>query len=486
VTNTYRAIARGVAVQFGARVVALVASVVSVGIATRYLGVEQYGILTSAVVFVGLFQTLTELGIGSIIIRRVAAGTGALRDLVSLSLGMSWLYAVPVAVLASLAGLGIYAGDSERQLAVAILSTGLIFNSLASSYQPVFSVHIRFSAVALADVVSRCLTLAVTAAVVAADKGLLAIAAAQAVPPIVQYVVTRVGALRMVQIKPTFRRREALELFRASLPLTMSIFVGVLYWRADGVLLSLISDNEQIGAYGLALPLAFNLSIIGVLFAESSFSPIAERVTTDRVAALRAVQRGMRFLLICAMPVAVLGWPLAGHIVNAIASDEFRSLTTVPLRLFFVAVAVGFFSQLLSDLLLVVHEQPFLLRVSAINLLVNILLNVALIPFLGAVGCGIALVASESMGVLFAVLRLRWAGLAVNPLSGIGRLLLPTAAALAVCLLTVDLPVVVPVLASGLTYGGALLLLRVITVPELTEFVGGGRKDAEARDADPS
>lgn len=483
-SSTPRAIARGVAVQVGARAVALVASVVSVGLATRYLGVEQFGVLTSAVVFVGLFQTLTELGIGSIIIRRVAAGTGTLKELVSLSLGMSWVYAVPVAALAAVSGVLVYHGDEERQLAALILSTGLVFSALASSYQPVFSVRVRFSAVALADLLSRVLTLVVTAAVVAADAGLLALAAAQAVPPVVQYVVTRIGALRLEPIVPTFRRREAWELFRESVPLTASIFVGVLYWRADGVLLALLSDNAEVGAYGLALPLAFNLSIVGRLFAESSFSPIAERVLADRGAALPAVRRGMRFLLICAVPVAVLGWPMAGYLVDVIGSEEFRPLTTGPLRLFFVAVAVGFFSQLLSDLLVVVDEQPFLLRVSVFNLAVNLLLNLALIPSMGAVGCGIALVVSETIGVVFAVLRLRRAGLAVNPLGGGAAVVLPALAALAVCLLTLHLPLVVPLLASGLTYAVGLVLARVITVAELRELAGRGRPTTEAPGAD--
>lgn len=466
-----------------ARAAALIASVVSVGLATRYLGVAQYGVLTSAVVFVGLFQTLTELGIGSIVIRRVAEGTGDLRDLVSLSLGMAWVYAFPVAVIAATSGFLVYYGDTQRVLATLILSTGLAFSALASSYQPVFSVNVRFSAVALADIVSRLGTLLVTVVVVMSDSGLLALAAAQAVPPVVQYVITRTGARRLLRVGPSFDRARAWALLRESIPLTASIFVGVLYWRIDGVLLSLVSDDQQVGAYGLALPLAFNLAIVGPLFAEAAFSPIAQLLAADRSRALVAIRQGMRFLLMMAAPVAVLGVPLAGDLVTAIASDQFRDLTTVPLRWFFLAVAVGFFSQLVSDLLLLVGQQLFLLRISMFNLGVNVALNLALIPVFGAVGCGIALVVSETSGVLLAVLRLRRAGLPVNPLRDGAGLIIPVGLALLVCVATLHLPVVVPVVAAGVTYLVALLVLRVVTVGELREL--GGRRGEGPIGANP-
>lgn len=468
-----------------ARAIALVASVVSVGLATRYLGVVDFGVLTSAVVFVGLFQVLTEFGIGTVIVRRVTSGKGSLEDLTSLSLGLSWIYAVPVAGLAVGSAAFVYQGDVTRQLAVLILSVGLVFSALASSYTPVFSVNVKFSAPALADVLSRFATLAATATVVVTDSGLLALAAVQALPPLVQYLVVRRGARRLARVSPTFRPRAAWDLFKESLPLTLNILVGVLYWRADGVILSLLSSDDQVGAYGLALPLAFNLAIVGSLFAEASFAPIASRMAEDLEGSLAAVGRGMRFLLVCALPVAVLGFPLSAGLVGLISSAEFVNLTVDPLRLFFVAVSIGFFAPLVSGMLIVLNEQKYLVRLSAINLVANVVMNVVLTPFIGAEGSGIALVITEASGVLFATLRLRRSGARLNPLGAFFPVLVPTLAALGVCLLTLQVSIFLAIPVAGATYGVGLLLLRVVTLAEVRSLVGRAPA-AETTDADQS
>lgn len=471
-SRTGRAVAQGVIVQVAARAIALMASVVSVGLATRYLGVMDFGVLTSAVVFVGLFQILTEFGISTIIVRRVTSGRGSLEDLTSLSLGLSYIYAIPVAGLAAGSAAVVYHGDGTRQLAVLILSSGLVFTALASSYTPVFSVKVKFTAPALADILARITTLLATAAVVLTNSGLLALAAVQALPPLVQYLVVRWGARRLAQISPTFHAGAAWDLFKESLPLTLNILVGVLYWRADGVILSLLSTDDQVGAYGLALPLAFNLAIIGSLFAQASFAPIASRMAVDLEGSLSAVRRGMRFLLACAVPVAVLGFPLSSGLVSVISSSEFLDLTINPLRLFFIAVSVGFFSPLVSAMLIVLNEQKYLVRLSTVNLAANIIMNVVLVPFIGAEGSGIALIITEVSGVLFATLRLRKIGARLNPLGAFLPILVPTLAALGVCLLGLQVSIFLAIPVAGVTYGAGLLVSRVITVQEIRSLVG--------------
>jgi O-antigen/teichoic acid export membrane protein len=53
------------------------------------------------------------------------------------------------------------------------------------------------------------------------------------------------------------------------------------------------------------------------------------------------------------------------------------------------------------------HDQIFLVRLSISTLAFNIVLNIALVPKYGAIGASIALVATESIGLLFTSWRLR-------------------------------------------------------------------------------
>ena len=77
----------------------MLASVVSVAMTARYLGPGRYGQLTIAVVFIGMWTSLADLGIGTVIVRRVTSGRGELERLVRVNSGLSLVYCVPLAAL---------------------------------------------------------------------------------------------------------------------------------------------------------------------------------------------------------------------------------------------------------------------------------------------------------------------------------------------------------------------------------------------------
>src|SRR3954452_17523568 len=100
---------RGLMIQLVGRGVGLVLSVVTLTLTVRYLGASDYGVLVTVVAFAGLFETFVDLGVGTLIVRRVAGGSDSLERLVGLNLAMSFVYAGPLWLLATTAGILVYA-----------------------------------------------------------------------------------------------------------------------------------------------------------------------------------------------------------------------------------------------------------------------------------------------------------------------------------------------------------------------------------------
>ncbi|HEV3360219.1 MAG TPA: oligosaccharide flippase family protein, partial [Pseudonocardiaceae bacterium] len=266
-TKRATAIARGVVVQVAARVIGLPLSLVSLVIATRYLGLHGYAVLTTAVVFVGLFDTFTDVGVGTVIVRRVAGRENAsLPRLVGINLTFSLGYAIPLAIAAAIAGFFAYPGQVSVQIAVLIVSSGLVFDALSSCLNPVFDVHVRYSAVASAEFGGRLITLLASVLVVFTNAGLLAMCAVQVLPNLIRLVVLTHAARKLVALRLIRAGKETLRLLRESVPFALIMLIAIVYWRADGVLLSLLSDSTQIAAYGIAVQLAFNLAVIPQVF----------------------------------------------------------------------------------------------------------------------------------------------------------------------------------------------------------------------------
>jgi O-antigen/teichoic acid export membrane protein len=476
-----------VALQLLARVSGLPMSVVTLGITTRYLGEQGYGLLTTAVVFVGLFDVFTELGVGTVIVRRVAGrDEDAMPRLVGMNLAFSAGYALPLALLCAGAGIVVYAGRPTVWLAVLIVSSQLIFDSLSSCLSPVFDLGVRYSGVALAEVGSRALTLVAVTLVALTHAGLLAMCVVQVLPPLLNLIISVFAARRLVPLRFVLARAETLKLLRESLPFATIIVIAVVYWRADGVLLSLLSNAAQVACYGIALQLAFNLTVLPQVFSRSAQSTINEGYSTDPPRFVAAVDSGYRFLLLCAAPIAVLGIPLAGRIIAVVNSSEFAGQATPVLRLFFVAVAVSFLTGISSSALVAAHEQRFLTTLSAVNLAVNIGLNLLLIPHLGATGTGVSLVVTEVSGVVFTQFRLRRVGVGAFPFGYLLRLTPGLALALVALWATWSLPFVVPLVLAGVGYVVGALLGGGIPAEMRATLLGAVRRRSSRQETPPT
>ncbi len=457
------AIARGVAIQVLAKFSALPLSMVTLGIATRYLGEGGYGVLAAAVVFAQTFEAFTELGLGTIIVRRVAGLGGNLERLVGMNISFSTVYALPLAIIAAIAGIGVYWGDYEQQAAVCVLAVGLIFTTVSSCYEPVFDVKVRYSSAASAEFFSRVLTLSAAASVAYFDWGLLAMCAVQIIPQALRLVIQWWGARRLAQLSWVVDWPEMWKLLKEAFPLTIISIIAVLYWRADGLLLSILGTSEQIGGYYAALQIAFTLTLISQVFERSVLSTINETYNSDRARFARAVDQGYRFLLLMGFPIAVIGWPLAQRMADLVGgSNGVGAFAGPPLQFFFIAVAMTFLSAIVSDGLIAAHEQRYLTTMSTINLVINIVGNIILIPHLGAVACGIMLIVTETIGVLASQWRLRRHGVHPLPFAYLARLVPAGLLALGAIWLTYDLPLLIPLAAGGLAYFGGALLVGAI------------------------
>lgn len=458
VSSRSAAIQRGVVVQVGARVAGLMLSLITVKTSTTYLGPEQYGILTAAVVIVGVFEAFTELGIGSVIVRRVSQGRGELVPLAGTNLGLSVLLGPTVAVAAVLVGFLFSADDPQQRLAVGIIAIGLVFSTLASCAGPVFQTRIRFGGSAVADISSRGLALGGTLLVAALDLGVIAMAAVQVIHPFVRMVVNLYAAQRMEPFRIRFDPSGSWSLIRESLPLTAMLIVGFLYWRADGLIVEALSTSEQVAAYGVALAIAGNLNVIPQVLAKTALSTLTDRRHSDPPAFVRTVQRIYQLMLLCALPIAVFGYILAEQLVPLISDERFVPLTTPVLQLFFIGMAIGFLNPVLSTSLFAAGQQKFLLGMAFVTLGVNIAVGFALVPSLGAAGAGYALIASELVGVSASTYMLWRVGVPPVAALDVGRILPAVTLGLAVLYLVRDLPVLISGPILVLVYGAAVVV----------------------------
>ncbi|MBD8605261.1 oligosaccharide flippase family protein [Aeromicrobium sp. CFBP 8757] len=461
------------------RVLGMVASIVTVALTVRHLGGDDYGHLTTAIVFVSLWTSFTELGIGAVVVRRVTSGHGDLERLVRINTGLSLVYGVPLALVATVTGLLVYSGEREVMTVLPIVAIGLALTTVGSCVQPVFLATVRFKAVAWSDVVSRVLSLGVTLVLLQTGAGLVWFAIVQVVPPLVVLVVQGVAASRIVSWRPVFALRESWDLLRESLPQTAVLVIGVLYWRIDGVMLSLLDTPLQVGTYYLASTLAFTLSVIPTFFASSTLSMMTGLWGSDRERFATFTARSVETMMFVGAPIAVVGLVLAGPVVHLIGSAEFVDDGTPTLALLFVAVGVTFLNGTVSQALFAAHQQVFLVRLNVVNLIVNIVLNLLLIPVWGAVGAAAALLVTELSGQVVASWKLSRHSSYRTPWRFAIRLLASLVVAAGVAELLRPAPVLLAVAAAGVAYLAVNVVIGPVHLRTVRDMLRAGQETAE-------
>lgn len=466
-------IVRGLSNLVGARVLGILFTLVQVKLSTNYLGPQGYGVLSAALVFIGTFEAFTELGIGTIVVRRIAGGADLHRTVgVSQALSLC-LTVVLVAAAIGFGWLG-YHGTGAFE-GILILAAGLFGTAWAATYNSVAQSRDDFAGISIADIVGRIASFAIVAAAVYLQASITAFFIAQLAAPLLRGAIAHLWGRRHGPFRPVFDRADMKALMIEALPLTYITIIAGLYFQIDGVMIAQLSTLVQAGAYNFAYRIAMNVSVLGIAITSVLVARYAAAAAESAERYRSVLRLSMSLVLSLVMPIAFLLWPFNTDIIRLLGSEEFVALSWWPLALLWFSVAASMMGTLVSAALVAGHTQRFLAILNTCTLALNIGLNFMFIPRWQATGAAIALVITETVGVLFALVRLGRRSPGFWPWRDFVVLVGCLVVALGVEFFTAGmLPWVLRgLLVAGVFFAGAYLT-RVVTPERIRELSNGG------------
>lgn len=379
--------------QLAGRVFSGVAGVVSVAVTTRYLPIQQVGVLLAGFTFVGFFLVGSTFGLSAAGARMIARHPEDCGRIVS-SVGLAnTILSFVLAGAGYVAAQFAYSGPGNVRLreAIVIFLSQLVVMGPKVASQAYFIFRQQAALTTLINVIARSISLVLLLAAVAFDGGLLWIAAAMASTAILDGALSSAVAIRVVGIvRPSIRL--GWSLVAASASLGLILMVNILYFRLDLILLSLLSSKREVALYGIPYKLVDFLIMLPSAFMLTLFPVMAQlEPSSDRLH--RVVQKAFTMMQIAAIPVVVLGI-YAGDIVQLLGGSAYHSAAPL-LRLLLVSLGFSFLQGVFGNALVALNRQRPLLVLSGLVLALNLALNLLLIPKLQAQGAAIAVVASE-------------------------------------------------------------------------------------------
>jgi O-antigen/teichoic acid export membrane protein len=189
-----------------------------------------------------------------------------------------------------------------------------------------------------------------------------------------------------------------------------------IYWSMDQVLLGLLTNKAEVGQYAAAAKLPVVLSGFIQIWMSAIYPHAAKLFTHDPDALRRQLGGFTSLSVVVALPLAagsaILGTSIIAGLFGPAYSQAGPTFAILMVASAIVVVAINFTSLAMA----VDQERTFALSVTIASV-VNVLLNLLLIPLYGPVGAAIATVVAELLVFLICAHRVI-ARIGRPPLSG--------------------------------------------------------------------
>ena len=382
---------------FGEKVMRLfLAALVGIMVA-RYLGPEKFGLLNYAISFVGLFSTIAVLGLDGIVTRELVK-TPEKKDVL---LGTSFMLRVVgafVSFILLILGLLITQDTSFTVILILIIASSSFFQSLGvieyffqSRVEAKYTVWVQFCTVAVTSLIKLALiylkaSLIYFASVAALEFVFLAAGF---------IIIYKSRAYKLFDWK--FSKYIAKELLLDSWPLILSGMVVSIYMKVDQVLIKKMMTDKDVGYYAAAVRLSEAWYFIPTAIANSLFPAIINAKSNPALYKAR-LQKLYDLLTWIAIGIAVPVTIFADQIVLVLLGKDFLPASGVLAIYIWAGVAV-FLGVASSKFLINENLTKISFYRTALGMIVNIILNIWLIPIYGIIGSALATLISYTIAV---------------------------------------------------------------------------------------
>jgi O-antigen/teichoic acid export membrane protein len=193
------------------------------------------------------------------------------------------------------------------------------------------------------------------------------------------------------------------DLHRTALPLGFFLVVLNLYSYVDSVMLGYMRTDAELGLYSAAYKTYEGLTYAALAVSAVLTPRLSALYTTDRLAHRQLALRGVAGSAMFGVVVAAVAYVIATPLLTVLMGPEYGA-ATAPMQILVVGLPVVFAIWILHAIAISVDREQLLLRTGLVGLVVNVGLNLYVIPRMGASGAALATLAGEvvSMTVLVA------------------------------------------------------------------------------------
>lgn len=360
----------------------------------RYLGVFDYGVVSFAISFTGLFGIVMDIGISVYTTRELSRDRSQVNKFVGNIVPLKSLLTIS-SFLVILFILLIIGYDALTIIVTLIFAIELVFMSFMNFFGGVFQAFEELKYQAIGTILNSILLLIGILLTMYFDLGVIFIAIAYTVAYVIFLAYLVVMYLFKFEIpKLSFNLSFLKETIINSLPFGLTNFFYSVYFSIDIVMLTSLVGNYPTGLYKSAYNIINVFATFFPIYTATIFPVMSKYFVQSKDMVRVSYETSVKYLLIIILPISAYVFLYATPLINLIYSNQY-SLAGAPMQVLIWTVAFLFVNGAGSSVLNSVNKEMSVTKIYVVAAIVNVILNSILIPKYSFNGAAIATVLSE-------------------------------------------------------------------------------------------
>jgi len=359
------------------KVITTLGGFIILGIVSRNYGEAGLGNFTLALTYLAFFYVLADFGFNGYILRRLQ-GTGyRVQNEWRKLLGVRILWGGFLTILAATLPLIFTPGLSDFKLAVLVGALTIFLNSIFFCVQALIQVNLKYEYSSWPVFLSAPAGVLLIFYLSSVRAPVYLLTAGYVLSWLVYTCLLLLLVRRIIkQLFPIFSKKYLVALFQGSFPLAATLFLNVIYFRADAFILSFFKGSAEVGVYNLAYQVFQAILVLPAFMMNSYYPMMLKARKTSKLASLG--------LLILSLAILLTTYYLSPVIIKLITGSGFAG-SVESLKILSFGFPAYFLSALLMWVMVAKKKYKSLLVVYGLGLIVNIAANLYSIPQYGFV-----------------------------------------------------------------------------------------------------
>jgi len=375
---------------------------VTVGVlVARYLGVEWFGYLHFSLAMVALLIPVAKLGLNSIVVKYLALEPERKGELLGTAFAMQFVMSMLLSTGLATAIYFFSTGQETTDLLVTILAITLIFQC-ADPFVSWNQSQVSAKYTVWANRISLAIGMTIRLSFIYFSVEFIYFVWAWVIESILKAVFLFHFYMKRETVSIwMFERKTAAKLLKESWPMMFSGIAAIVYLKIDVVMLGSMLEGKDVGLYSAAVRISEIFYFLPTIVSATLLPAIVRSSKLDELAFNQRIQALIDGLALYSIVAIVFLWFGAELLINTLFGIQYSESAFIlkihAFALLFVATGTS------RDKMLIAENRTIFIMVSTfIGAVINIALNLYLMPRYGGVGAAIATVISYAFSGYFA------------------------------------------------------------------------------------